>query len=86
MDKSPSFYAIESALVVYIFAKSLGFKESHFDVRKQNISVWKFHERFGALKKSETAQDFLYRLSNLAMLNSINRYSRYLPHGIKIIE
>jgi hypothetical protein len=85
-DGSPTYFSIESALIVYIFAKSLGFKESHFDVRKQNISVWKFHERFGALKQSETAQDFLYRLSNLAMLNSINRYSRYLPHGIKIIE
>ena len=83
-DKSPSFYAIESALMVYIFAKSLGFTESHCDVRKENISVWKFHERFGAIRQSETSQDFFYKIDSLYIKNSLDKYSRYLPDGIKI--
>ena len=48
-EGSPSGYAVESALMVYQFAGavSLGFTRAHFDVRKGNESVWKFHERFG---------------------------------------
>ena len=83
-DKSPSFYAIESALMVYIFAKSLGFTESHFDVRKDNISVWKFHEKFGAIKQKETEEDCFYKIDLNAINTSINKYLRYIPSSIKI--
>lgn len=41
--------AIESALLVYKFGfEQLGFEQSHFDVRKENISVHNFHIRLGA--------------------------------------
>jgi hypothetical protein len=83
-DKSPSFYAIESALMVYIFAISLGFTESHFDVRKDNISVLKFHEKFGAIRQKETEVDFFYKINLNAINTSVSRYSRYLPFDIKI--
>lgn len=85
-DGSPSCYSIESALMVYIFAKSLGFTESHFDVRKENISVWKFHERFGAEKDYETEKDFFYKIGLIAINNSINKYKRYLVNEIIILH
>lgn len=84
-DKSPSFYAIESALIVYIFAKSLGFTDSHFDVRKDNISVWKFHEKFGAVRFNETDKDFYFKIGLNAIDISIAKYKRYIPNLIKII-
>ncbi len=83
-DKSPSFYAISSALMVYIFAKSLGFTESHFDVRKDNISVWKFHESFGAIRIKESDIDYFYKINSFAIDSSIKKYSRFLPQGIRV--
>jgi hypothetical protein len=84
-DKSPPFYAIESALIVYTFAKSLGFTESHFDVRKENIPVLKFHEKFGAIRQKESEADYFYKINLNAINNSICKYSRHLPFGIKVI-
>lgn len=79
--------AIESALMVYTYAiESLGFLCAHFQVRKDNERVWKFHERFGAERTTENAMEYEYRLSNAAIEISINRYRRYLPHGIHVEE
>lgn len=45
-DSSPSYVAIESALCIYEFAfNTLGFRQSHFDVRKNNVKVVAFHQR-----------------------------------------
>jgi len=81
-------YAIESALLVYHFALGLGFECAHFDVRKANESVWKFHERFGALKSSETELDYFYRISNAAIRQSLKNivsiYQIILMFNIKI--
>jgi len=84
MAGTPSSYAIESALLVYRFALSLGFKRSHFDVRKANVSVWRFHERFGAVRTGETTDDFLYTVSKDAILASLAKYEKYLPDGCTI--
>jgi len=81
---SPSCYSIESALMVYIFAKTLNFREAHFDVRKSNISVWKFHEKFGAIKIGEVRDDYIYNIHMDAIDRSVKKYSKYLPKGIKI--
>ena len=54
-DSRPRQAAMESALMVYAYALDhLGFKSSHFDVRKGNERVWQFHERFGAQRVQET--------------------------------
>ncbi|MBO1256333.1 GNAT family N-acetyltransferase [Alteromonas sp. 5E99-2] len=46
---SPRKAAIESALNVYEFAfYVLGFSQSHFDVRNENVKVIEFHKRMGA--------------------------------------
>lgn len=83
-DGAPSSYAIESALLVYHFALSLGFEKAHFDVRKGNQSVWKFHERFGAKKVEQTTDDFIYNISLDAIELSLEKYKKYLPNGFLI--
>ena len=83
-EGAASSYAIESALLVYHFALSLGFEKAHFDVRKGNESVWKFHERFGANKTAETADDFIYSISLEAIEHSLEKYKKYLPNGFSI--
>ncbi|MCX8505777.1 MAG: GNAT family N-acetyltransferase [Alphaproteobacteria bacterium] len=83
-DGTPSSYAIESALLVYHFALSLGFEKAHFHVRKGNQSVWKFHERFGAQKVEESAIDFFYEISLESIEQSLEKYKKYLPNGFLI--
>lgn len=71
--------AIESALMVYSYALNhLGFKSAHFDVRKGNESVWRFHEKFGAIRVAESMTDIYYKISNEAILGSLVRYKKYL--------
>ncbi len=72
--------------MVYHFALSLGFKRSHFDVRKKNLSVCRFHERFGATKAAENEEDIFYTLSEEDINKSLLKYSKYLPDGVKIIN
>lgn len=48
-EGAPQTAAIESALMVYAYAIDyMQFDSAHFDVRRGNESVWRFHERFGA--------------------------------------
>jgi RimJ/RimL family protein N-acetyltransferase len=80
-----SFAAIESALMVYSFALfHLGFKTSYFDVRRENERVWRFHEKFGAVRVSESDEDFHYTISNIAIKNSLIRYKKYLKEGVSV--
>ena len=81
---APGNYAIESALMVYRYAFSLGFTRAHFAVRKDNASVWRFHERFGAVRTGESEQEFLYTISGDAIAASLKKYARYLPEGIRV--
>lgn len=82
---SPTAFAIESALIVYRYAMSLGFSAAHFDVRKDNRSVWQFHERFGAMRLSESGTDYFYSIDEAAIHYSLSRYARFLPHGIQVV-
>lgn len=81
---TPASYGIESALIVYKFALACGFKKSHFDVRKQNSSVWRFHERFGAVRTGETDHDYLYMIGIGEIQKSLARYSKYLQQDIEV--
>ena len=83
-DGTPSSYVIESVLLVYRFALSLGFKKAHFDVRKGNRSVCKFHERFGAKKVEENNNNFFYKISLDAIKISLEKYKKYLPNEFLI--
>lgn len=63
-DNAPSSCAIESVLCLYDFAfYELGFKKSHFDVRKNNTKVIAFHKRFGAKIISEDEQNYYFKFT-----------------------
>lgn len=84
-DGAPRTAAIESALMVYAYAIDyLGFSQSHFDVRKGNESVWRFHERFGATRMGETTQDYLYCIGQEQIAASFKRYRKYLPGTVAV--
>ena len=81
----PQTAAIESALMVYAYAiDHLKFEAAHFDVRKGNESVWRFHERFGAMRVGETTMDYLYSIDFAQISRARNRYKKYLPFPIDI--
>lgn len=58
--------ALESAFLVYKFGfEKLGYKKSHFDVMKGNEKVISFHEKMGAKKIDEDADNFYFNISYL---------------------
>ena len=78
-DKTRS-SAIESAILVYEFAfQELNFLSCHFDVRKENINVIKFHRKFGAKLIDETDLDLYFQLSRAS-------YDEFLTKNKKFIE
>lgn len=83
-SEAPSHFAIESALMVYKYALTLGFTGAHFSVTKGNTSVMKFHERFGAKLNDESDEECFYTISKENILNSIKKYKRFLPEDISI--
>lgn len=84
---APANAAIESALMVYAYAlEHLGFRNAHFQVHRGNESVWKFHERFGAVRHAEDDIQFHYTLAYEDIVASMARYRRFLNDGITIQE
>lgn len=84
---APSSAAIESALMIYSYAlEHLGFKNAHFQVHRDNESVWRFHERFGATRTTEDDVQFHYSLAYTDIVASMARYRRFLNNGITIQE
>ncbi|WP_432462971.1 GNAT family N-acetyltransferase [Agarivorans sp. QJM3NY_33] len=71
--------ALESALLVYEFGfENLGFEKCHFDVRKNNHAVNKFHEKFGARCIGETDSDYLYEIYPEDIKSMEIRYGKIL--------
>lgn len=84
-EDAPKLAAIESALMVYAYAiDHLGFTKSHFEVRKGNEGVWRFHERFGATRVGETEQDYLYCIQPDKISTARQHYKKYLPGSLAI--
>jgi len=82
----PSQAAMESALMVYAYAVDhLGFKAAHFEVRKGNERVWQFHERFGAVRTSETELEYHYQIEAAAIAASRTRYRRFLEGTVTVV-
>ena len=71
--------------MVYAYAVDhLGFSASHFDVRKGNEKVLKFHDRFGASRVSETELDYLYAIDLAAIQNARASLAEFLPNGVAV--
>jgi RimJ/RimL family protein N-acetyltransferase len=84
-EGAPKIAGIESALMVYAYALDyLKFEAAHFDVRKGNETVWRFHERFGALKIGETGMNYLYQIDTDKISEAQKRYKKYLPLPVNI--
>lgn len=84
-DGAPQSAAIESALMVYSYAiEHLGYRAAHFDVRKGNENVWRFHERFGAERVGETENDYLYQICIEKMSSARLKYKKYLPEIVRV--
>jgi RimJ/RimL family protein N-acetyltransferase len=83
-DAAPSSFAIESALMVYHYARHCGFRRSHFDVRIENDRVWAFHERLGARRVSSTELDHFYVMDEGAIDTLLGSMRRWLPTGIEV--
>lgn len=81
--EKPRMAAVESALFIYDFGFGvLGFESSHFEVRKDNVRVISFHERFGAQRIAEDETDVFFKLSqdNLrSKLKELIEITSYTP-------
>lgn len=85
INTRPSQAAMESALMVYAYAiDHLGFKAAHFEVRKGNERVWRFHERFGAQRVAETEQDIFYKLDADSIAAARLHYRRFLEGSVDV--
>jgi len=82
-SNKPRYAAIESALFIYDFGFGvLKFGSSHFDVRKDNVRVISFHERFGARRVDENEIDIFFNLNQADLagkLNELLAITKYKP-------
>jgi len=75
---SPVYAAIESALTIYEFGfYTLKFQRSHFDVRKGNDTVVKFHEGFGAKRTSSDTENYYFNFEKSEYEDAKKRYKIY---------
>ncbi len=81
----PAHCAIESALMTYHYGLWLGFRSAYFEVLHDNVSVWRFHENFGATRVGADDRHFQYVLGADALTRALHRYRRYLPRGIRVV-
>lgn len=82
--EAPSYSALESALLVYEYAfYDLKFDKSHFEVRKDNIKVSSFHEKFGAKRIKETEQDIFYKYNKEDYENFREKYKKKYLNQLK---
>ena len=63
-DDAPHYTALQSAMLVYYLGFDLlGFNQSHFDVRQQNLKVLSFHRKMGAQETAQTELDVFFTLT-----------------------
>ncbi|MBW6512830.1 MAG: GNAT family N-acetyltransferase [Desulfuromonadaceae bacterium] len=82
---SPSYVAIESALLIYeVSFNHLMFNSSHFDVRRENTKVLDFHKRLGAkiVSNDQLNYYFKYDKSDYELIKL--KYSKYLPDVVLV--
>lgn len=85
-DDAPNYAAIESAMLVYLFAVDhLGFSAAHFEVDRNNKSVWGFHERFGAKRVKESYREYFYEIGLDQIRASLHRYKKFVPSPIEMV-
>ena len=77
--------AIESALLIYGYGKSLGFRQARIEVRQANEYVWKFHERFSSaalVKQDDVDRHYVVGEDRIDAL--LDKYSNLLSSPLLI--
>lgn len=73
-DCSPQ-EVMEGEYLVKMFAfKKTGFQKFHFDVRKGNKKVIRYHKMMGARQVGETELDYLFECTKEDYVNNIRKY------------
>ena len=79
VEGAAPYVALESALSLYSYARRLGFLTAKIDVRKDNVTVWKFHENiFGAKLLRESDIDRFYEVATEDIDMRLKKYQRLL--------
>lgn len=82
----PPLAAIEANVLVYAYGKWLGFSEVRLDVRRDNVAVWKFHERFaGATRVRETELDYFYVVAGAEVERLLAKYRHLLTEPLAVV-
>lgn len=81
---APAAAAIESAVMLYRLAQTWGFRSAYFKVHCANTSVVAFHEKFGAQRVSQNAEEIHFRIGPAEIERSLKRYARYLPRQLLV--
>ena len=79
-----SFFAFESAMLIYQYAFLLGFESAYFDVRRANVSVRRFHEKLGAVEVNSDSRDVFYEFYGPDVRAAFCKYPRFSPSRLKI--
>jgi RimJ/RimL family protein N-acetyltransferase len=78
-DDAPITTATESALLVYRFGFDiLKLPNSHFEVRKKNEKVVKFHLRFGAKITDDDELNFYFNFTYADYQHAQKKYARFI--------
>lgn len=66
-------------MCVYDFAfYELGFAQSHFDVRKDNLKAVAFHKRFGAIIINEDDEDYYFKFTLEDYVKMRKKYAKFV--------
>lgn len=86
LDGLSPLVALESVLMLYAYAlDELGFKSARIDVRRQNESVWRFHEKtFGAVRVHENDLEYGYVVNEQSIRNTLGKFRKLLPERLEI--
>ncbi|MDB5948082.1 MAG: hypothetical protein JWQ33_3108 [Ramlibacter sp.] len=78
--------SIEAVLLVYAYARHLGFRSARLNVMKANTYVWRFHEKiFGARKVAETGEEYFYEVDGPRILESLEKYAQLIPEPLRVV-
>ena len=79
LEGAAPYVALESALSLYSYARRLGFLIAKIHVRKDNVTVWKFHENmFGANLVKESDVDRFYEVASEEIDMRLHKYRKFL--------
>lgn len=77
--------SMESALLIYAYGRWLGFDEARIDVRQDNQSVWRFHEKFSRAELvSETEIERVYVVGKDGIAAMLRKYANLLTDPLKV--